>query len=76
MRSVEAIESDARPKVPFSNSTESEYWMASWCYAQCIHEPDCPLLLAAFTGHTPVEWREYPGTASRYDCVEYRRAGP
>lgn len=75
MRTVQEIESDARPQSPFSNGDEGEHWMAHWCYAGCVHEPDCPLLLAALGGLTPREWREYDRTPHRYDCVEYRAHG-
>ena len=74
MRIFEKIAAEAQPGVPFSNGTMSDMWMDRWCYAGCVREPDCPLLLIALEGHTPSEWRVLePERHQDYHCVEFRR---
>lgn len=37
------------------------------------YEGGCPLIMAAYAGHTPQEWLEQPdGSVDRYHCVEFR----
>jgi hypothetical protein len=35
-------------------------------------EGGCPLLMAAYVGHTPAEWFEQESGPDRYHCVEFR----
>jgi hypothetical protein len=63
---------EAADRPAFSNGTEGEAWMARWCY-RCLHdqgEEGCPLVLAAFLGKTPAQWREdQPGSlGDQYTC--------
>lgn len=36
------------------------------------YEGGCPLLMAAYAGHTPVEWLEQPDHPHDYHCIEFR----
>jgi hypothetical protein len=64
VRTYDEIWADAKDEPAFSNSTEWEYWSASWC-DECINEPEdeneaavngCPLISVGFLGKTPKEW--------------------
>lgn len=56
---------------PFSNSTEGHSWMSIWC-EECAREPDCPLLLVAFSNKTPAAWQDRePRSLNRYTCHEF-----
>lgn len=76
MRTYEQILADATVQPPFSNGTSGEIWMDRWCY-RCLNDsPElvdrgegCPLILAALTGHTPVEWRETG--LQDYECLDF-----
>jgi len=90
MRTTDQIMADARDGAAFSNSTESEGWMANWC-DQCLHEAPfrnmskgtgCPILTVALLGEqTPAEWFEQPWgergprLGDRYHCTEFRAPG-
>ena len=79
-----------RDRVPFSNSTEGEEWMANWCYRCLVDAPyrngisptGCPLILTALLGQTPAEWIDGPrdehgrySMADQYHCVNFRAPG-
>ncbi|MEW9530798.1 hypothetical protein [Microbispora sp. NPDC049125] len=79
--SYEHIERTAADTPPFSNSTEGDAWTGRWCDT-CKHDrtgrggkhgPGCPLLLYAYLGKTPAEWKPTgEGELSlRYDCKHY-----
>lgn len=36
------------------------------------YEGGCPLLMAAFAGHTPAEWLEQDDGPDKFHCVEFR----
>lgn len=68
---------DAKDEPPFSNGTEWEMWSANWCHKPCQNDKneDCPLVMTALLGKTPVEWlpqppERYPSDA--YHCVLFR----
>lgn len=82
MRTYEEIERDARPGSPFSNSTDGGAWTENWC-DRCLHDKEfrdtgngsgCPLLLAALTGKTPIEWmlNDRLSLGDTYHCIEFR----
>lgn len=58
----------------FSNASEFDVWSDRWC-ATCVRDGDvdagegCPLLLVAFCGETPPEWR--PTGMGDYVCVAW-----
>lgn len=67
-------------KPPFSNGFEGESWMGIWC-EECRHEPDCPLILVAITGRTPLAWHEQErgvgdlaSLTHRYTCHEFEQS--
>lgn len=86
MRTFAEIDSNARPKLPFSNGTIGYAWTSHWC-DRCTNDaamrdggsgkPDadgilgCPLLAVALLGKTPVEWFEQEQIQD-YHCVEFR----
>lgn len=55
---------------PFSNSTEYEIWAARWC-DRCEWFYDCQLLLQAFLGETPAQWKEVG--PSDYECAAFSK---
>jgi hypothetical protein len=71
----------ARDVPPFSNGTEAEAWMETWC-GTCAHDSPamveqgegCPLVLVALAERTPAEWvDEDPRSLTyRYRCTEYQ----
>ena len=67
----------AKDEPPFSNSTEYEMWAANWCHRPCQMDKneDCPLIMTALLGKTPVEWLEQPADqypSNAYHCVNFR----
>lgn len=55
----------------FSNSTDGHAWMGLWC-EDCNHYEDCPLILVAMMGRTPLTWSERePRSLNRYTCREF-----
>lgn len=76
---------DPKPidRVPFSNGTEGEAWMANWC-ARCVHDAParrgdygngCSHILTALTGQTPAEWLDQGvpyRIGDQYHCIDFR----
>lgn len=85
MRTLNEVEHDAIDRMPFSNSTEGDTWMARWC-DMCVHDAParrgdyanaCPLVAVALTGVTPAEWEplEPLRLGEQYRCTEYEPEG-
>ncbi len=67
----------AKDEPAFSNSPEWEMWAANWCHRPCQMDKneDCPLIVTALLGRTPVEWLEQPADqypSNAYHCVNFR----
>lgn len=45
---------DGKPYMP-SNGTEGEWFESQWC-ADCHHDEDCSIAIAAYCGDQPDEW--------------------
>lgn len=80
----------SRDRIPFSNGTEGDEWIANWCdrclvdapYRNGISPTGCPLILTALLGQTPAEWLDGPrdehgrySMADKYHCVNFRAPG-
>jgi hypothetical protein len=63
----------------FSNGTMWEIWSYSNCF-RCANDgmglgkddPQCPLILVALMGRTPVEWTDQKPPLSDYLCIYFR----
>jgi hypothetical protein len=73
MRSLEEILEDAPEQPAFSNGTSWDIWSSDWC-ERCIKDinQDCPLILAAFMGFTPIEWVRTRLVRHDYECTEFQ----
>lgn len=74
MKIYAEAEAAAQKRPAFSNGFEWDCWSAAWCN-ECVHEDDCPLILVAMLGKTPVEWTEDEplGLETRYVCQEFEQ---
>lgn len=66
----------AKDEPAFSNGTEWEMWSANWCQ-RCKNDKtgECPIIMTALLGMTPVEWLEQPADqypSNAYHCIQFR----
>ena len=70
MQNLERILGTASERQAFPSHGSWAMWSRRWC-DYCVHDTwgACPLLMAVFRGHTPIEWVEVG--PQNYECTEF-----